>query len=443
MRKFSPSSVALFFFLSCWTSSLQGETETDDRSTSSKVETHKQSPNTHTKSDPLITHPIVVVQFHPFTGRITKNKVRMRLQSAYDGSILREFNRNDLVVVLGETDDFYAVQPPSDFKAYVSRKYVLDNVVEGTRVNVRLKPELDSPIVAQLDSGQRIEGTIHPASNKWLEIKLPDTVRFYIAKEYIEKAGDVNYKARLEKKQNEAYQLLNTTASVSQSEMQKPFEQINIEGIKFTYQNLILDYPEFPELGLKAKEKLAALQEAYTSKKLAHLEHLSHASSSTIETNKKLSAELNAQKAKITHLEQQIEKNHQFTTIAQPIVVSQPPPARKQHLPINMSLWLPLEQSLFNAWSQQTGNHNPKDFYEEQKQQGFVLRGVIDPYTRPVKNKPGDYMLINTASKLPIAFLYSTHINLQDYIGHEVSIVVAPRVNNNFAFPAYFVLTLE
>jgi hypothetical protein len=108
-----------------------------------------------------------------------------------------------------------------------------------------------------------------------------------------------------------------------------------------------------------------------------------------------------------------------------------------------MSNWLPVEENLFKAWSLQTGKRHPQEFYEEQKQQSFVLRGIIDPYTRPIKNKPGDYMLLNTISKLPVAFLYSTHINLQDYVGHEVSVMVSPRNNNNFAFPAYFVLTLE
>jgi hypothetical protein len=387
------------------------------------------------------TPSAVAAKFQPFTGKIIKNKVRMRLQSTYDGAVLRELNRNDLVIVLGETEDFYAVQPPADFRAYVFRTYVLDNVIEGNRVNVRLKPELEAPVVAQLNSGDRVEGTVHSANNKWLEIKIPETARFYIAKEYIEKAGDAGFKARLERKHDEAYHLLNTTEAVSKAEMQKPFEQINIEGIKANYQHVIFDYPEFPDASNRAKEALAALQEAYTAKKLAYLENQSRTSSSTIETNKKLAAELQAQKNKVTHLEQQIEQSRQLSD--QPIILAPTASHKSKQLPVNMATWLPIEENLFSTWSQQTGNQNPRDFYEQQKQQGIVLRGVIDPYTRPVKNKPGDYMLLNTASKLPIAFLYSTHLNLQDYVGHEISIVVSPRTNNNFAFPAYFVLTLE
>jgi hypothetical protein len=434
MRKFSPSLLTLSFFLSCspW---LQAEIEAN--STPSKSEA--PSLNQAAKSDFQAT--VSAEKFQPFTGKITKNRVRMRVQPAYDGSVLRELNRNDLVVVLGETEDFYAIQPPSDFRAYVFRTYVLDDVVEGSRVNVRLKPDLEAPVVAQLNSGDRVEGGVYTNNNKWLEIKLPENVRFYIAKEYVEKAGDAGLKARLDKKRDEGYQLLNTTEAMSKTEMQKPFEQINIEGIKNNYQRIMQGYPEFPELGVKAKDAMAALQEAYTTKKLAYLEQQSRLSSSTIEANKKLAAELQAQKNKVSHLEQQIEQTRQLAIAAQPIVVASS--GKPVQLPINMSAWLPVEENLFNIWSQQTGKRNPQDFYDEQKQQSFVLKGIIDPYNRPIKNKPGDYMLLSAGSKLPIAFLYSTHINLQDYIGHEVAIVVSPRPNNNFAFPAYFVLSVE
>lgn len=434
MRKFSPSLFTLSFFLSCspW---LQAETEAN--ATPSKSET--PSLNQTAKSDSQATVSMEKIQ--PFTGKITKNKVRMRVQPAYDGSVLRELNRNDLVVVLGETEDFYAVQPPSDFRAYVFRTYVLDDVVEGSRVNVRLKPDLEAPVVAQLNSGDRVEGGVYTNNNKWLEIKLPETARFYIAKEYVEKAGDAGLKARLDKKRDEGYQLFNSTEAMSKTEMQKPFEQINVEGIKNNYQRVMQGYPEFPELGVKAKDAMAALQDAYTTKKLAYLEQQSRLSSSTIETNKKLAAELQAQKSKVSNLEQQIEQSRQLAIVAHPVAVASS--GKPVQLPINMSAWLPVEETLFNIWAQQTGKRNPQDFYDEQKQQSFVMRGIVDPYNRPIKNKPGDYMLLSAGSKLPIAFLYSTHINLQEYIGHEVAIMVSPRPNNNFAFPAYFVLSVE
>lgn len=429
MRNISPSLFFLFISFSCMTLCLQAEQQTS--SVQKKAETNS-------------VVSFTAKNFEPFTGKITKNKVRLRLQSNYEGPVLRELNRSDYVSVLGETDDFYAIQPPNDMRGYVFRTYVLDNVVEGDRVNVRLKPDREATIVAQLKNGDRIEGVTATTNNKWLEIKLPNTTRFYVAKEYVEKVGDISFKERLDKKRYAASDLLNITDAMSQDQLQKPFDQMGISGIKANYQHIINDYPEFPEITAKAKESLVAIQEAYTTKKLAYLEEQSRLSSSTIEANKKLSAELQAKKKQINHLEQQIEQNKQLGTAPIKSTTQSPPNlAKPHHLPINMSIWLPIEEGLFNSWSIRTGKHTPQEFYEEQKQQGFLLKGIIDPYTRLVKNKPGDYMLLNTASKLPVAFLYSTHINLQDYVGHEVTILVSPRNNNNFAFPAYFVLALE
>lgn len=430
MRNMSPSLLALSIFFSCITPGLQAAAEAEAGSAVKKTEAH-----------PAIR--AVGAKFEPFTGKITKSKVRLRLQSNYEGPVIRELNRNELVVILAETEDFYAIQPPTDIRGYVFRTYVLDNVVEGDRVNIRLQPDREATIVAQLKAGERIEGAVAPANNKWLEIKLPATTRFYIAKEYVEKVGDVGYKERLDKKRIAAYDLLNTTDAMSKSEMQKPFEQMGISGITANYQHIINDYSDFPEIAAKAKESLAAIQESYTTKKVAYLEEQSRFSSSTMEVNKKLNAELQVQKSKVNHLEKQIEENRQIVTVVQPMIETAGNIKKPPQLPINMSTWLPVEESLFNAWSLKTGKHNPQVFYEEQKEQSFILTGIIDPYTRPIKNKPGDYMLLNASSKLPIAFLYSTHINLQDYVGSEVSIMVNPRNNNNFAFPAYFVLTLK
>lgn len=381
--------------------------------------------------------PVAAVKLDPFTGKISKNKVRIRLQPSFDASVLKELNLNDLVVVDGESEDFYAIQPPADVKAYVFRTFVLDNVIEGSRVNARLKPDLDAPVVAQLNSGDRVEGVIHSGNNKWMEIKLPSKTRFYVAKEYVTKAGDAGLKARLEKKQEEAFQLINTTEGLAKAEMQKPFEQINIDMIKGNYQRLMKDFPEFPEVAGKAKEALTVVMDTYTTKKLAYLENQTRTSAGTVEANKKLSVELQNQKSKVNELERQLEQNRQ--TVA---VQSYGPPKTDQ-LPVNMSTWQPVEDSLMAAWSQQTGKHGARDFYEDQKKQAFILKGIVDPYTRPVKNKPGDFMLLNTSSKLPVAFLYSTLVNLQDYVGHEVTVLVVPRANNHFAFPAYIVLQLE
>ncbi len=404
-----------------------------------KVEGDARTPSDKNTLGSPSTNAAAAGKFQPFTGKITKNKVRVRLQPGYDAPVLQELTVQDLVIVVGESEDFYAIRASDDVRGYVFRTYVLDNVIEGTRVNVRLKPELEAPVVVQLNSGDRVEGSIASANNKWLEIKLPETAHFYIAKEYVAKAGDVGLKARLEKKRDEGIRLLQTAKATSSAEMQKPVNQIDFEAMKAVYQCLLIDYPEFPELTSQAKEAWAAVQEAYTQKKLAYLESQTHLSSSALQLNQQLTAELQVQKGKVAHLEQQVERGcRSDQPLSASVAIDRPSSA-----PVNMLGWLPVEEQLFHQWSQQTGNPNPQDFYDAQKRDSFVLRGIIEPYVRPIKTKPGDYMLISTASKLPIAFLYSTHVNLQEWVGREVAIRVASRPNHHFAFPAYFVLGIE
>lgn len=372
--------------------------------------------------------------FLPFTGKITKNRVRMRVKPSFDDQVLREMKAGDLVVVLGETEDFYAVQPPADIKGYVHRTLILDHVVEGNRVNVRLNPDLESPVIGQLNQGDRVEGEIDSSNNKWMEIKLPSNSRFYVAKEYVEKIGDAGYMERLQKKQKEATALLDNTNSLSLEEIQKPFRSIQVEQVKKYYEQLINNYNEFPQIKTIAQEKLANFQEQYLKKKLQYLEEQSKNTTVVQEVNEQLTQELNAHKARLASLEKEMY-NHRFS--------SPQASSKNEQLPVNITSWIPVEEKYFAEWSQSTGLTDPEAFYAAQQEESFSLQGTLEPYQRPVKNRPGDYLLTNSVSKLPVAFLYSTHVNLQDYVGKEVKIRVVQRANNHFAFPAYFVLSVE
>lgn len=372
--------------------------------------------------------------FLPFTGKITKNKVRMRIKPSFEDHVLREMKSGDLVVVLGEVEDFYAVQPPSDIKGYVYRTLILDHVVEGNRVNVRLNPDLESPVIAQLNQGDRVEGQIDSSNSKWMQIQLPSTSRFYIAKDYVENVGDAGYMERFLKKQKEAATLLDNANSLSSEEIQKPFRSIQVEQVKKYYEQLINNYKEFPQVKTIAQEKLANFQEQYLKKKLQYLEEQSKNTTVVQEVNEQLTQELNTHKARLASLEKEMY-NHRFSSVS---AVS-----KNEQLPVNITSWVPVEEKYFAEWSQSTGVTDPQAFYSAQEQESFTLQGTLESYQRPVKNRPGDYLLTNSVSKLPVAFLYSTHVNLQDYVGKEVKIRVVQRDNHHFAFPAYFVLSIE
>ena len=133
-------------------------------------------------------------QFKSFTGKVKGKKVRLRTQPDLDGAVVKELQRGEYLAIIDEVDDFWVTQAPSDLKAYVFRSFVLDNVVEGNRVNVRLHPNTEAPVITHLNSGDAIDGTICPANHKWIEIAAPETARFYVAKSYIENAGGIELK---------------------------------------------------------------------------------------------------------------------------------------------------------------------------------------------------------------------------------------------------------
>jgi hypothetical protein len=391
--------------------------------------------------------------FHPFTGKITKNKVRMRIQPSLDGTILRELNKDELLIVVGEGEDFYKVAPPEDLKAYVFRTYILDNVVEGDRVNVRAEPNLEAPIVAQLNSGDKVEGTVSTLNSKWLEISPPSSAHFYVSKEFVEKLGDASLLGTIQRRREEVNALLNSTYLLSQSEMQKPFEKIQLEKIVSNFQKVIMNFSDFPDQVGRAKQLLSSIQEHYLEKKIAFLETRSRLSKEWQAKNMELTAEMKSQQERLQQLENKLLQAT-ATEAGQPAIEAEPIgfAAAMVDRPRDISTaasiredskvegWLAAENKLFELWQAEHPGTDISAFYQEQLAHAQTIKGIIEVYPRTVKNKPGDYLLLHPTSKKAIAYLYSTRINLQNSLGKEVVLRVAERPNNGFAFQAYYVL---
>lgn len=396
------------------------------------------------ESDRLST-PKATAPFTAFTGKITKNKVRMRLQPNLDGPILRELSRDEMLIVVGETEDFYAVQPNDNIKAYIFRTYVLDGVVEGNKVNVRLEPDLDAPVIAQLSSGDRVQGIVSPLNSKWLEIQPPASVRFYISKEYVEKAGDASFLANQQKRRDEVNRLLNSTYLISQTEMQKPFDQINLDGILNNLNKVVAQYSDFPDQVTRARTMLTMIQDNYLQKKIAYLEAKAKSSEVWQAKSSDLSTQIQAQQDRLSQLEEKLQADGKKTQSASETMtaVSSPTPKDDSQPNSRMSQWVPIEQQLYEAWANENGGKPLDAFYRDQKQNAIALTGIVEPYTRPVKNKPGNFVLVSQATHLPIAYLYSTQVDLMERSGQEITILATPRPNNHFAFPAYFVLSYQ
>lgn len=365
---------------------------------------------------PQIEQTKAKAPFTSFTGKVLKNKVRLRLQPNLEGPILRELNKNDLLVVVGEKDDYYAIQPPEGIHAFVYRSYIIDHVVDGNKVNVRLEPNTNSPIVLQLNAGDKVEGNVSPLNSKWMEIKLPLTARFYVSKDYIENIGDAKLIETISQKREEVNRLLNTTHQISLTELQKPYPEINLEGVNASLARVISTYPELGEQVERAKSLQTMIQEHYLQKKIAYLE---------------------AKQA--NPIEDSSFKTDSVGIVREP-----------SHEVLDSSLttskltaWEPVERLVFEKWEATHPGSSTEDFYRDQEHTSTLITGKLENYDRIVKNKPGDYLLVNEQTNLPKAYLYSTKINLANLVGQKVTLEVAERDNNNFAFPAYYVISVK
>lgn len=387
----------------------------EDDLTTQNVAVETKAPHTEGK---------LSLDFQPFTGAVKGNNVRLRLSPDLEGHIVQQLGKDDLLIVRGEEGDFWIVEPPTELKAYVFRSFILENTIEGNRVNVRLEPSLESPVIAHLNTGDKVEGVPSTVNNKWLEINAPAQTKLYVAKDYIDFKGPVDLKAKLDKKKSTLEKLYDTAVTTTKTELKKPFDEINIQKLTQLYTSIIRDYKDFPQYVEQATESLASLQEVYLQKKVAFLEARSTALEIKTEEKKK-------EEPKPT-----IEYMAASSYDADPASIS------TDEVTDKMRSWLSVEESLYVTWSTLRHGASLAEYYEEQQQSAVPLAGVLEAYAAAVRNKPGDF-IIRDQHNVPIAYLYSTEINLDRFVGQKVSVRAVPRSNNNFAFPAYCVISQD
>ncbi len=378
--------------------------------------------------------------FEPFTGEVVGSKVRLRVEPSVESHVVKETRKGELFAVCSETPDYYGVRPPADTKGYLFRTFVLEGVVEGERVNVRLYPDIEAPIIGQLNTGDKIDATVSDVNKKWLVVDLPESGQFYLAKEYVHNKGPVELLAQIEKRHLEASYKLNSAFHFAQAEMQKPFEQIDFDSVDTKLNELAAEYSDLAEVTDQANEASSLLQEVYVQKKIAFLEGRTkrrsqpiQLSESQVERLAKLGIDFTAKKSE----EKVVSDIAQATSDTLGLASAK----NSQETTRKMLAWEPLEESMYHLAMAMGGELTKDEFYENQKLEAILLTGVVESYDKPVKNRPGDYLL--RSGNRPVAFLYSTKVNLQEMIGQEVTVKAAPRPNNNFAFPAYFVLSSE
>ena len=360
-------------------------------------------------SEPQVQRPAKTKKaFDSFTGKVTCSRLRVRLQPNLEGTILEELVQGDLVVVTEQVDDFYAVMPDPSRKGYIYRAYVLDNVVEANNVNVRLGPDTHTPIFCQMNQGDRVCGAACPDNNKWLVVDLPETTRFYVAKDYILNIGDPGLYKRTQTRKQQVAARLDAIDKTIQEELAKPFDEIQLVASVNDLKTIAVQEEDLPELASRAQSLLKSTQEQYLQLSLGR-------------TPVAVSAE--APEAAPSKLIAMV-----------PLEV-----------PIKMvSAALQLQEEGLIEQALQAGRAASKEaFYSEALKVSQEIAGQVVPYDRPVRNRPGDFMLVDSKTKVPVAYLYSCTVDLRPFAGQVVRLSVDPRPNHHFALPAYAVLDVQ
>lgn len=417
-KKFSPYLIGSFLFIF----PLMGFAE-DDIEPSNLLQIESQSSSETLKS------------FEPFTGKVSASKVRMRTSPNLEGFVVRETSPGELFAVTGIENDFYVVKAPKGSKGYVFRTYILDGVVEAERVNIRLSPETEAPIIGRLNSGDKVNAILCAANNKWFEIELPETSHFYIAKEYIENIGAIEVLAKKEEKHAEGMHLLNSAILYGRSEIQKPFEEIDFDNIHRRLSHISNHFNEFSDLADKAAEANHLFEETYMQKKIAFLEYRAEKNMASRDEIASLKKFAKPDQSSESETSSPIATVGQKTTSTLGLATSEAGFSDK------MLIWQPLEESIYHLWASTHEGSSLEDFYKEEAEKATILSGIVEPYNRPVKNRPGDFLL--RSDNIPVAFLYSTKINLNEVVGKKITVIGLSRPNNHFAFPAYFVLSAQ
>lgn len=344
-----------------------------------------------------------------FAGKVTGSKVRMRIGADLDSPIFTQLNKGDLLLIAGEKNNFYAVVPPENTKFYIFSSYIVDNTVEAHRVNIRLNPNLEAPIVGRLQNKTKIEGQALPNNPKWIAIAPPNNVFFYVSKDYIKKVGDKDYYLAIKQKENKT----ETKTIASQQIAQKNIQET---------------------LNLPAKKTIPS-NNSQKEKTLEKAEHFSQVPPQTeakaVVINTFAMAEeykppLEPRKKEIQIAPELKEKFSAFN---------------QKEMTFHMEEWLAQEADLFTSWNSFHPEKTLEDFYKEQLASSAEFEGVIESFYDNIQSKPGNYFI--KSDEQPPSYLYSTQVDLASFVGKKVTIKATPRPNNNFAFPAYFVLEVQ
>jgi hypothetical protein len=214
------------------------------------------------------------------------------------------------------------------------------------------------------------------------------------------------YKRTQARKQQVAARL-DAIDAVIQEELTKPFNDIQLVSSVNELKTISSQNQDLPELASRAQALLKSTQEQYLQLSLGR-----------------------TPPAKTEHSEEVSSKA---------IAMAVPEVPRTM-----VSALLEQQEDKLIEQALRAGKAASKEaFYADALKTAEDIAGQLVPYDRPVRNRPGDFMLVDGKTKVPVAYLYSCTVDLRPLAGQVVHLSVVPRPNHQFALPAYVVLDVQ
>lgn len=116
-------------------------------------------------------------------ARVSGSNVNLRTGPSRRADIVGQLPRGTEVLVVLTDGEWSSIVPPEGTAGWVSRSYLEDGVVTGSRINLRAGPSVAYASLMTLDEGAEV--SVIEERDGWAKIELPDTVRLWMSSRYL------------------------------------------------------------------------------------------------------------------------------------------------------------------------------------------------------------------------------------------------------------------
>ncbi|MBG86204.1 MAG: hypothetical protein CMO80_04810 [Verrucomicrobiales bacterium] len=131
------------------------------------------------------------------TGKVKGDNVNVRGQATLQSEVVTQLKKGETVTIIDkippsrrgpkEPSNWYRIALPDDTPVWVSARFVKDNAVTATRLNVRSGPGQNFSVLGRITKGTQVNELRRV--NDWIEIGTPAGVHGYVAGFLIEAEG--------------------------------------------------------------------------------------------------------------------------------------------------------------------------------------------------------------------------------------------------------------